>query len=149
MQQPHLFIDLDGVLIGRPHPESRQLCLAFHAEPFLRFALEHFECVWLSSLTRTGETEPALEHLGIFAPTSFMELALEVDSEPWVHHKTEAIAARSPRDFFWLDDAPTATEKRWLRGRDQLDRLIHVNTLKRPNGLLTAQGRLRAALNSC
>ena len=145
MARPHLFIDLDGVLIGRPHPESKQLRLAFHAEDFLRFSLKHFECIWLSSLTRSGETEPALEHLGIFAPASFMELALEVDAEPWVHHKTEAIASRAPFDFYWLDDAPTATEKRWLRGRDQANRLILVNTYKRPNGLLSAQGRLRAA----
>ena len=145
MVRPHLFLDVDGVLIGRPHPDSKQLCLALHAESFLRFALKHFHCTWLSSLTQTGDTEPALEHLGIFAPASFMELALDVDAEPWVHHKTEAIAARAPREFFWLDDAPTATERRWLRGRDQLERLIQVNTLKRPNGLLTAQGRLRAA----
>jgi hypothetical protein len=146
MSRPHLFLDIDGVFIGRPHPESRQLCLALHAEPFLRFALKHFECCWLSSLTQTGETEPALDHLGIFAPAQFIELALDVDAEPWIHRKTEAIAARAPRDFYWIDDAPTVTEKRWLRGRGQTDRLFQVNTRKRPNGLLSAQGRLRNVL---
>ena len=46
----HLFIDLDGVPIGRPHPESKQLHLAFHAEDFFALLLEAFSSAFGSVL---------------------------------------------------------------------------------------------------
>ena len=44
-----LFLDIDGVLLGRRQPGAEDVCLANHALSFLAFCNEHFECCWLTT----------------------------------------------------------------------------------------------------
>ena len=58
-----LFIDIDGVLLGRD-PGLSRTCLAPHAEALLRLALDRFDAFWLSTHGSEGSIEPILRHLG-------------------------------------------------------------------------------------
>jgi len=57
-----LFLDIDGVLLGRRQPGSEDVCLANHALPFLEFANQHFEYCWLTTHCH-GDAAPVFPQL--------------------------------------------------------------------------------------
>ena len=136
-----LYLDIDGVLVAGASGANGPV-LANHAEEFLTFALEAFDVYWLSTHC-DGTTAPVLEYLAPSCGQAMMELLRRVKPTAFKTLKTEAFETIGP-DFVWLDDAPLAVEKDWLRARGLLANLIEVNTRKRPDDLKRAMRALRA-----
>ena len=72
-----IYLDIDGVLIGKSKINPWETCLANYVEEFLDFCLQHFKCYWLSSHSRYGEIEPVV---GIFNRNGGEELIDKVKS---------------------------------------------------------------------
>ena len=125
-----LYLDVDGVLLGKSDPKSSEIVLARHAEEFVEFALRTFECWWLTTHCR-GEVRPVLEYLRPYCGGRLLQRLSEFRPTNWKTLKTEALL--SP--FFWLDDSPLAVELDWLTSHNLLDRWILVDTRKRPDDL--------------
>ncbi len=130
----NLYLDIDGVLLGKADPNSPEIHLASGAEEFLAFALARFRCFWLTTHCQ-GRTEGVLKYLAPYGPTEFMALAAKVKPTSFQAMKTEALEG----DFLWLDDAPMQCELDWLSARGWLDRWIRVDTRRRPADLRRAQ----------
>jgi hypothetical protein len=137
----NLYIDIDGVLLGKADPTSSHLALANHAHRFLTFALNRFDCYWLTTHCK-GSSEPLLDHLRPFVPDEMLPLLRRIKPTTFDVMKTEALQG----DFFWIGDSPMASELEWLRRRGRLDRWIAVDTRKRPDDLLVAMERLKSAV---
>ncbi len=138
-QERKLYIDVEGVLIGCPGADPWERGLARHLDDFLAFATEHFRCHWLSTHTASGDPEPLLGYLERQATAEQMEVFRRFGTPRFGARKTEALSG----DFYWLDDAPIASEQKWLASRGELERLIVVDTKKRPDDLLRAMAELR------
>lgn len=141
-----LYLDIDGVLIGKRNPRDMGRCLANRGLDFLEFALNNFECFWLSTHSRPGTTDHVLEYLDTFAEQEDKQplraLASRVAPSCYKTLKVEALEG----DFLWVDDQPIATEIEFLHERGWLNRWIQINTNKNPDGLLEAMERLETHL---
>lgn len=136
-----LYLDVDGVLLGSSRLRCNQVVLAQHAEPFLDFALRHFDCYWLTTHC-DGTRESVLRYLRPYCSQGLLKKLARVRPTRFRTLKTEVLS----RDFYWLEDAPLQAEIDWLKARGLLSRWIEVNTRKRPDHLLTAMSRLRTAI---
>jgi hypothetical protein len=125
----NLFIDIDGVLLGK-NPDTKEQCLANDLEFFLSFCLARFDCYWLTTHCK-GDIEPALNYLTPYADQSQMALLTQIKASSFKTFKTEALFG----DFIWIDDQPTAYELQFLDDNDLLDRWFEVNTRQDMNGL--------------
>jgi len=137
----NLYLDIDGVLLGKADSRSPEICLALGVEEFLAFALAHFDCFWLTTHCQ-GRTEEVLRYLERYSLAEFMALAAKVRPTRFRVMKTEALAG----DFLWLDDAPMQCELDWLSAWNWLDRWIHVDTRHQPDDLRRAQWELENRL---
>jgi len=138
-----LYLDVDGLLIGRRDPARSEVCLANHALAFLSFVLERFACYWLTTRCR-GEAGPVLEYLFWHAEEAqrprLMELAARVRPTPFRTLKTEALPDEGR--FLWIDDSPIFSEIAFLRERGWEDRWLQVDARREPEDLLRAMNRL-------
>lgn len=137
----NLYIDVDGVLLGKDDPASPQVTFARHAHDFLTFALAHFDCYWLTSHCK-GDAQRLVGYLGRFADSDVAGLLGQIRPTNWDTLKTEAVQG----DFYWLDDSPLQAELNWLRERNLIDRWLHVDVCQHPDDLLRAMGILRTAI---
>lgn len=117
-----LYIDVDGVLLGKPIKYSRP-AIANNAEAFLQFCLDNFDCYWLTTHCR-GDNETVLDYLRPYSNAAFIALAAKLKTTNFRTFKTEALSG----DFLWIDDQPTAYELQVLDEKDWLDRWYQVNT---------------------
>jgi len=140
MKKPKLFIDIDGVLLGKKTPDDHKICLAGGARDFLVYALWHFDCYWLTSHANRGDAGPALAALRPFSDKTFMEMAKIVKPVTWKTLKTEAIDLKS--DFYWLDDQLLQMEREILEKAGRLDRWIRVDTRANHSDLIRAKRNL-------
>lgn len=132
-----LYLDIDGVLLGKTDPASPRIVLANHAQRFLDFALANFDCFWLTTHCK-GDARPVLEYLRPFLPDDVMPLLLRIKPTIFDVLKTDALVG----DFLWLDDSPLQIEVNFLRDRGLLNRWVQVDTRRRPDDLLAAPERL-------
>ncbi len=137
----NLYLDIDGVLLGKDIPASPVVILANRAREFLTFALANFHCYWLTPRCK-GDVRPVLHYLRLYAPDDLMPLLRRIGPTNYDTLKTEALQG----DFYWLDDSPSQAELDWLRDRNLLDRWICVNTRKSPDDLVAAMGKLISTL---
>jgi len=137
----NLYLDIDGVILGTNPPTSQGVVLARHAADFLAFAVERFDCFWLSTHCK-GDVQPVIEYLRPHVAEGMVPLLRHVGPTSFDVLKTEALRG----DFYWIDDSPLQAELAWLATRGMLDRWICVNTRQRPEDLLSAMNVLRAAL---
>ena len=126
----NLYLDIDGVLLHRDHT------LAKDAQEFLDWAIDHFDCYWLTTRDRSG-LEKIISAFNGQLPE---DLLRKIKPTQWETLKTEAIDLNS--DFYLIDDGLLATE-RDLVG----DRWIRVNVNKDPNGLKKALDFLKYKLS--
>lgn len=141
-QTPTLFIDIDGVLLGKGDPGDSAIVLAKHAGAFLEFAVEHFMCFWLSTHTQNGDRSGARKVLAAHADSHVMDIVDKIPAAAWTTLKTEALDLKS--DFYWIDDGPLATEIDFLKQAGVIERLILVDTRKYPDDLERVTGLLSA-----
>ena len=100
-----LFVDIDGVLLRRDNT------LAKDAKEFLGWAIDHFDCYWLTTRDRSG-----LERIiTAFKDQLPEDLIRKIKPTQWETLKTEAIDLNS--DFYWIDDGLLATERDLVGGR--------------------------------
>jgi len=128
-----LYIDIDGVLLGNGTHGAYEVCLAKHAKEFLTFALENFDCYWLTTHCKDGNIEGAIKALKPYAGADFLQLVEQVQPVTWETLKTEAIQLSS--DFYWVDDSPLQYEIDCLEENGCIDRWIDVCSRTNPDGL--------------
>jgi hypothetical protein len=112
-RKPRLYIDVDGVILGLyGEPEEFQMRPAVNS--FLRWADEHFECVWL---TAWGARANALVRM--------CQFNREFPAAVWHRSKTEGIDFTG--EWFWIDDDLLDGERVDLEEHAVLDRHIRVD----------------------
>ena len=141
MKRKLLYIDINGVLLGKADPNDAAIKLANHAEKFLSFCLERYNCFWLTDYCKENKIDPAIALLKGYADEGFLKLAKRIQPTRWETLKTEAINFSS--DFYWIDDALLATEKEILKTHNVFDRWIPVDTRKNPDDLILTMSRLK------
>lgn len=100
---------------------------------FLDFILSNYDCYWLTTHCREGNTNMVLDRLSKYYPTETMAKLQEVKPVKWNTLKTEGIDFDS--DFFWIDDYVFTVERNILISKGCADRLIIVD-LNKENELL-------------
>lgn len=120
--KPTLYLALDGpVLVPDAHPEAAlgTTKIVEYAAPFVHWAKDHFNVVWLTERS-PGEAFYVAHKLGL--PRDAVPVAGFTDS------KVDAIRAHEP--FVWMDAELTPTELQWL-GQHQLHtQFVQVDPLK-------------------
>lgn len=130
----NLYIDIDGVLLGKTSRNSPDTILAKYAKEFLEFSLENFDCYWLTTHCKNTESSKVIKYLSPYIDDNIQKLLLEIKPTKWDTLKTEAIDLES--DFYWIDDAPLYSEKEELKRYCVFDRWIEVSTRKYPDDSL-------------
>lgn len=144
MAQTKLFLDVDGVLLGKNAPGDARVVLARHTEEFVDFILEHFDCYWLTTHC-SGDAGPVLRHLKPYCSPELLTKLKTLKLTKWATLKTEALEGLT--EFVWLDDAPLATELQWLKRKGFSKRLVRVDTRSNPDDLARAMDELTLILS--
>jgi len=128
-----IYIDIDGVLIGKLNKNSTETNIALYTKEFLDFCLKNFKCYWLSSFSKSGELSPVVKRFKNYDAFYLLKKIKLIRPLIWNILKTEAIDFNS--NFYWIDDRLLKAEKRELQKHNSLDRLIKVDTRVEPEGL--------------
>ena len=115
-----LYLDIDGVLLTTKNTKA-----ANGAIEFIDFALSNFECYWLTTHCKDGNSSQILKLLAQYFSDDVVEKLKKVKPTKWDTLKTEGIDFES--DFFWLDDYVFEAEKKVLEKHNCLENLILVN----------------------
>ena len=139
-----LYIDIDGVLLTSRHTQP-----APGAVELIDFAVNNFDCYWLTSHCCDGDASFVLRLLSQYFDEATMEKLKGIKATEWQNWKTEAIDLAA--DFYWLDDHPMRAEMQVLEERGKLSNLIVVDLnredeLKRIIQFLEAQCSRRSPL---
>lgn len=135
-----LYLDIDGVFLRRA-PESGRFS-SFDVAPgafeFLAWAVERFDCRWLSSRCRNGKVDGALRafRLARGSSSELQHLVQSVPAAAWERQKTDAIAFDA--DFLWIDDAADESERQTLARHGRLTCLIDLSVDRDPCALRQA-----------
>jgi hypothetical protein len=141
-KRTRLFLDVDGVLIGRPSVEAGAAThqLANHAIRFLEYILAEFDVSWATTQCRDGDPTHVVRYIGEHAQADecerVMELVRQIRPTSFNVCKTDIFPTESEPAWIWLDDSPMAFELNQLRKHGQIDRWLDANTVKRPDDLL-------------
>lgn len=146
--RPILYLDIDGTLLRR-RADVAGLRDAYEIDSdalwFLTWAVEHFECRWLSTRCRDGNPEGALRAfrhaLGVARlPDEWARVLTAIPAAAWSASKVEGIDLEHPAGWRWMDDAPSAADVAVLSGQSFAERLILVNgSDQRPLGHIQAR----------
>jgi hypothetical protein len=128
-----LYLDIDGVILGKDSAASPATRLAHHADTLLQLAVTEFEPWWLTTHS-DGTIDPIVRHLAPYCSTATLDLVRRIRPAAFRTLKTEALVDVGPR-FLWLDDAPLAIERAWLANRNLLRNWIAVDTRRNPDDL--------------
>ena len=115
-----LYLDIDGVLLTTKNTKA-----ADGAIELVDFALSNFECYWLTTHCKDGNSSQVLKLLAQYFSDDVVEKLKKVKPTKWDTLKTEGIDFES--DFFWLDDYVFEAEKKVLKKNCRLDNLILVD----------------------
>lgn len=128
-----LYIDIDGVILGKKSPTDIRISLANSAAEFLKFCISNFECYWLTTHCKDGKIQSIVDVMSRYADDGALSLISSIKPAVWNTLKTEAIDFES--DFYWIDDSPMAGEIEVLKEHNAINRLIQVDTRKNCNDL--------------
>jgi len=141
MNMKLLYLDVDGVLLGKAKPDDVRVALAKHAGEFIEYCLQHYECYWLTTHCPDGDSTPVIDLLKMYvADKGVMKLIETIHATSWRMVKIEAIDLES--DFYWIEDRPTSYEIEQLERHNALHRLIQVDTRRNPDDLKRAMSLL-------
>lgn len=142
-----LYLDCDGVLLGKTDPDDSRIVLANHAGEFLEYCLSNFQCYWLTTHCNQADITNVVNLFKKYADDSVMSLIVSIRPTRWRTFKTEAIDLSS--DFYWIDDQPMAYELEALKNNNVLHRWLKVDTRREPDDLIRGLGLLKGAANVC
>jgi hypothetical protein len=128
-----LYIDVDGVLLGKHNPDNMEVVLAKHAKEFLEFCLKKYDCYWLTTHCKDGDNTYVLRWLKKYADNEVLDLAKAIKATKWETLKTDAIDFSS--DFYWIDDEPLSIEIDILKKNNSYNKWLYINTWDEPDGL--------------
>jgi len=132
--KPFLYLDVDGVILGKERPDSPEIVVAHGAVMFLEVCRKYFNCYWLSTHCRDGNIGGMLNMLSRYGSKELVEVASKIPAAKWNVMKTEAIDLKS--DFFWIEDAIFDYEDRELEKHGVDDRIVTVDTRDDPDALI-------------
>lgn len=115
-----IYLDIDGVILTTHNTK-----IATGAIPFLNYILEHYDCYWLTTHCRDGNTGWLLNMLAHFFPSRILEKMKQIKPTKWDTLKTEAIDFNS--DFYWIDDYVFNAEIEVLKSKSCLSKLLLVD----------------------
>lgn len=115
-----LYLDVDGVILTK-----RNIKAALGSVDLLSYAINHYNCYWLTTHCRNGDTTAVLDMLAQYFPKGFLQKLKQIRPTAWNTLKTEGIDFSS--DFYWLDDYVFNAEKEILKSNGCLNSLILVN----------------------
>lgn len=115
-----LYLDIDGVLLT-----TKNIKAVDHAEIFIDFILENFDCYWLTTHCRGGNNDNLLKMLSEYFPNNIIKKISKIKPTLWDTLKTEAIDFNC--DFLWLDDYVFEAEKKVLKENNCSDNLLIVD----------------------
>lgn len=115
-----LYLDIDGVLLTTKNTRPAE-----RVEEFIDFIVSNFDCYWLTTHCRDGNSESVLVLLSQYFSNDTVQKLKAVKPTVWSTLKTEAIDFSS--SFFWLDDYVFNVEKDILRRNHCLNSLIIVD----------------------
>ena len=141
----NLYLDIDGVLLGKNDPDDFKIVLVKGAADFLKFCIGSFQCYWLTTHCNDADNASIVSLLRQYADESVMRLVPLIRSTRWKTFKTEAIDFNS--DFYWLEDQLLTYEKEILEKNNVIDRWIKVDTRKEPGDLIRVAALLKKRIN--
>ena len=115
-----LYLDVDGVLLT-----TKNKRMADNVASFVSYIVENFDCYWLTTHCRDGNTRNVLNVLSHYLPNNIILQLQAVKPTVWDSMKPEVIDFDS--DFYWVDDYIFNTEKDILCNHNCYDRLFLVN----------------------
>ena len=152
MKNIDLYLDLDGIILrrtGRTAGKGRnEFAIAPGAMDFLSWAIDHFNCYWLTSRSHDGGYG-GIERAFRFAvsanslPEEIMMVIHAIVPAPWGKLKIEGID--QSRNFYWIDDNPDKDSVAALEAAGKSSRLIIASTDERPDDLTRVREALEAA----
>ena len=146
--RPEIYLDVDGVLLGRPSLGSSEYKLANHGLAFLEFVTDAFEVSWATTHCRAGDADHAVTYLADHADEGEREqvvlLARRIRPTAFNVMKTEILVSKPDHSWIWLDDSPMQAELSLLELRGWSNRLLRVDTCAEPDGLLRVRSVLEA-----
>jgi hypothetical protein len=135
MPKIDLYLDLDGVILRRTGRTEIKGRVEFEVAPgaveFLSWAIENFNCYWLTSRSHDG-TYDEIERAFRFAiptanlPGNIRRLIRAIHPAPWGGKKVEGIDLS--RAFFWVDDDPDQVSVEALANVGLQSRLVTIST---------------------
>ena len=131
-----LYLDVDGVLLGKADPGDISIILAKYAREFLEYAIRSFDCYWLTSHGKDGNINAVIDWITRYADEETLRLVSVIKPAVWKTLKTEAIDFKS--DFYWVDDQLLWSEMRVLQENNAMERWIQIDTRKNPDDLKRA-----------
>jgi hypothetical protein len=141
-----LFLDVDGVLLGRPEIGSSAYQLANHGLSFLRFVVAEFEVGWATTHCRDGDSRHVVSYIAEHATEEqrdeVVSLAEAIRPTYFNVCKTEIFQVHSGRPWIWIDDAPLQAELEALAQNGWEGRLLRIDTCRAPDDLLRARTEL-------
>lgn len=138
-----LYLDVDGVLLGKRDPRDIRHCMAADCEIFLEFVLERYDCYWLTSHCR-GDARTVIDYLRPYADDRLLQMLGLIKPTHYTTFKTEALQG----DFLWIDDAPTAYEIRTLEETGLLNRWMQIDTRRDYKALVRLIPDLQSILDN-
>lgn len=128
-----IYIDVDGVLLGKEHNNSSNVVLAEGVNEFIDFVLKHFDCYWLTTHCR-GNNRNVLAYLRRFTDDQLHSKLKKIKPTNFDVFKTEALDEKD--DFILVDDSLLQGEIDWLEKHSKLESWLQVNTYLNPKGLI-------------
>lgn len=129
-----LYLDVDGVILGKLCPDSSEIIVAAGATSFLKVCSKYFNCYWLSTHCKDGDISSLIKVLRPYGDKELIEIASKITPVKWNTMKTEAIDLDS--DFFWIEDQPLACEIAELEKHNASENLVFVDTRQDPDALV-------------
>jgi hypothetical protein len=73
-----LYLDIDGVLLGKEHRDDKKIVLTKFAEAFLKFSLDNFKCYWLTTHGHEADTAAIINLLQRYAGENVIRLVKQI-----------------------------------------------------------------------